>query len=72
MVSSGGGRYNKPGAVAWRAYNAALRKKRIIQFAELLAEGYSVSAAARKIGVSQQNGSTMLAQMRKELGPQAE
>lgn len=71
MVRSGGGQYNKPGIVKWRAYEAAQRRKRINRFAELLAEGYTISGASRVMGVSQQNGSTMLAQIREELGPQA-
>lgn len=66
-----GGQYNKPGIVKWRASEAAQRRKRINQFADLLSKGYTISAASRAIGVSQQNGSTMLAQIRDELGPQA-
>lgn len=71
MARNGGGQYNKPGIVKWRAYEAAQRRKRINRFAELLAEGYTISGASRAMGVSQQNGSTMLAQIREELGPQA-
>ena len=41
------------------------------QLAELVAEGYSVSAAARVMGVAQQRGSQLWAQVRADLGDQA-
>lgn len=43
----------------------------IDDFAELLAEGWSVPAAARKLGRSQQTGSNWLRQIREGLGAQA-
>lgn len=57
---------------AARARNQAQRQKRVEQFAEMLAEGYTISAAARVLGVSQQVGSQYLATMRAELGWQAQ
>jgi transposase-like protein len=45
--------------------------KTIDQFAELLAEGYGVTAAARMLGVEPTYGNAMLQRIRKRLGPQA-
>ena len=71
MAIGGGGRYHKPHLAAWRAKLKSDRRKRMMQFSELLAEGYTVTAAARALNVSQQAGSKMLNDIRKELGPQA-
>lgn len=72
MYISGGGLYRKPGAVAWREKLKQDRAKRISRFAELLAEGYSVTEAAVALGVTQQAGSLMLKTMREDLGWQAQ
>jgi hypothetical protein len=41
------------------------------RFAELLAEGFTVSKAAQQLGVSSAYGNAMLQRIRKRLGPQA-
>ena len=41
------------------------------RFAEHLAEGLSVREASEKMGLSYHTGNTMLARIRKRLGPQA-
>ena len=70
---SGGGSYRKPPAVLahWRMKSKQERRKRIERFAELLAEGYTISAAARDMGLTQQAGSRMFKTMQQELGEQA-
>lgn len=45
--------------------------KTIDHFAELLAEGYGVTKAARMLGVEPTYGNAMLQRIRKRLGPQA-
>lgn len=45
--------------------------KTIDRFAELLAEGYGVTEAARMLGVEPTYGNGMLQRIRKRLGPQA-
>jgi transposase len=44
---------------------------RLDQFAEYLAEGYSVPDAARMVGVGPAYGNSLLQRIRKRLGPQA-
>lgn len=56
---------------AARARNHAARNRRIEALAELVAEGWSVAAGARHLGVSQQAGSKMWADIRAGLGEQA-
>lgn len=46
-------------------------RQRLELFAEALAEGATISAAARHAGVCQQRGSAMLAEIRRGLGAQA-
>lgn len=53
---------------AWRARQHAEREHRINKFAEMLANGWTISAAARALNVSQQNGSNMLRDIRERLG----
>lgn len=53
------------------ALRRMLRRKQLDQFAEMLAEGWTVTAAARALGVSQQAGSKMLRDIRAGLGGQA-
>lgn len=72
MYISGGGCYRKPAGAAWREKLKRDRRRRINKFAELLAEGWTLTAAARELGLSQQAGSKMLQTIREELGPQAE
>lgn len=60
--------------VATRARVMKLRaqgKKQRERLAFLVSEGYSVSAACREIGISQQMGSKHWAKIKQELGPQA-
>ena len=45
--------------------------RQIAKFAECMAEGYTIAAAARAIGVVPQRGSQYFARMRAELGHQA-
>lgn len=42
------------------------------QLAELVANGDSIAAASAKIGISQQRGSQLFAEIRRKLGPQAQ
>lgn len=72
MYISGGGSYRKPGAAAWREKLKRDRRRRINRFAELLAEGWTLTAAAQELGLSQQAGTKMLKTIREELGPQAQ
>lgn len=72
MYVSGGGSYRGKKVQAWREHLKRGRRKRLDEFAEMLAEGYTVTAAARCLGLSQQAGSSMLRQIREELGAQAE
>lgn len=51
-----------------RAKLRAQRRVKIDRFAEMLADGWTLAAAASAVGVSQQSGTTYLAQMRRELG----
>lgn len=55
----------------WRVKQHRERERRIDQFAELLAEGWTVAAAAKALGMTQQAGSKMLRDIRLRLGPQA-
>jgi len=71
MYVSGGGCYRPTMIAAWRAKLKRERETRIEQFAEMLAEGYTVSGAANALGVTQQAGSLMLKTIRERLGPQA-
>lgn len=48
----------------------SIRQKR--QIAELVSEGFTVAAAARSIGVSQQRGSQIWRGIRNDLGAQAQ
>ncbi len=57
--------------VAYRDRLHLAREKRMRLFAELLAEGWSIGAAAQELGVSQQAGSKMFTDMRERLGWQA-
>lgn len=61
---------NDPFAAA-RSRRHRERNARIEHLAELVAEGWSVSAAARHLGFSQQAGSKMWRDIRAELGDQA-
>lgn len=57
-----------------RQYLAARKAKsraKLNAFAEALAEGCTISAAARQVGISQQSGSAYFRKIRLELGPQA-
>ena len=60
------------------AYALASKRRKLAsaqqtkRFSGLLAEGYSISAAAAAIGVSQQAGSQYMARIRRELGWQAQ
>ncbi len=72
MYVSGGGLYKPARLDAWRNKLKADRRRRINQFAELLSQGYTITAAALEIGVSQQAGSQMMKQIREELGSQAD
>lgn len=53
---------------ARRAHSRRMRAR----LAELVSEGWSVSAAGRSLNVSQQRSSQMWRQIRDELGPQAD
>ena len=68
MYVSGGGAYRPAGLAAWRAKFKRDARKRIDQFAEMLAEGYTITAASRVLGITQQAGSKILKQIRHELG----
>lgn len=68
MYVSGGGRYRPAGLAAWRAKVKQDARKRRDQFAEMLAEGYTITAASRVLGITQQAGSNILKQIRQELG----
>lgn len=67
MYVSGGGRYSFQKQQQVRIY-----AMRLNTFADLLAEGYSITAAAHMLGVSQQMGSKMLKAICQQLGPQAQ
>jgi hypothetical protein len=56
----------------YRRRAKAQRQRRIDDFAECLARGYSLCAAASAVGVSQQAGSNYFKQIRGELGWQAQ
>ena len=59
----------------WLAQHAKLRQQGEAQkarLADLVAEGYSVAAAARAIGITQQRGSQLWKRIRDDLGEQAE
>ena len=64
-------------AITWVATRArvarqrAQGKKQRERIAELVSEGWSVQAAAREIGISQQMGSKHWRKIKEELGPQA-
>lgn len=60
-----------PGRAFLNARRAHARRQ-LRDFAEALAEGMSITAAAGSVGVSQQRGSKMLQQIRRELGWQAQ
>jgi len=65
----------RPYAGRWSAQHAkqrAIGEQNRAQLAELVSEGYSVAAAGRTIGVSQQRSSQLWAQVRDELGWQAQ
>lgn len=47
------------------------KRQKVAQFAECLADGMNITAAARACGVSQQTGSLYLKQIIKDLGWQA-
>lgn len=67
-VSSGGGQFRPHKLQAWRQKLSRERRARITKFTELIAEGYTMSAAARAMGLSQQAGSSMFKQICEELG----
>ncbi len=71
MYVSGGGNYRPTHLSAWRQKLKQQGRKQINRFAELLAEGHSITGAAQILGVSQQMGSKMMATIRRELGDQA-
>lgn len=56
-----------------RAIELRRRKSRqqMDRLAELVAEGWSVAAAGREIGVNQQRSSELFRRIKDELGPQA-
>jgi hypothetical protein len=72
MYISGGGLYKKPGAAAWRTKLKRDRQKRLERLAELVSEGYTVAAASRELGFTQQAGSKMWRDIRLGLGEQAQ
>ncbi len=60
-----------PAQANYLARHALLRRigeRNRAQLAELVAEGYSVAAAARSMGLSQQSGSKIWRQIRDEMG----
>ncbi len=60
-----------PAQANYLARHALLRRigeRNRAQLAELVAEGYSVAAAARAMGLSQQSGSKIWRQIRDEMG----
>lgn len=65
---SGGGRYRGRKIQAWRAHLKAERRVRKQNLAECLSQGYTMSAAARKLGFSQQLASSLFAEIREDLG----
>lgn len=50
----------------------AVKRAKMALFADLIADGYTQTAAARQLGVSQQCGNGYFLQMRRDLGYQAE
>lgn len=57
--------------MAHRKRLRAIRVNRMLQLADLMADGLSVSAAARRLGVSQQCGSSMFREICSLLGDQS-
>lgn len=55
----------------YRAKLTREREQRMDQFAELLANGWTVVAASKGVGVSIASGTKMLADIRQRLGDQA-
>ena len=56
---------------SYLAMRRAKARAKLNAFAEQLAECGNISEAARRIGTSQQNGSRMFQQIKRELGEQA-
>lgn len=56
---------------AYRAIRRKARERRMTELAELVANGWTISAAARSMGVSQQTGSSMFREICERLGEQA-
>ena len=73
-MTTTGGLFIHRGVGQGRAFLAhrALSRQRKARFAEALANGATITAASKAAGVSQQYGSKLLAEMRRELGWQAQ
>lgn len=70
----GTARHGPPSAKRAEAHRRLLhlaRERRIVQLADHVADGWSVAAAARHLGVSQQTGSSMWRDICERVGWQA-
>lgn len=72
LTDAGRVHYFKGGFAATRQRKVAQTAKLVNRFADLLADGWSATAAARELGRTQQTGSSWLRQIRIGLGAQAE
>jgi hypothetical protein len=68
MYISGGGAYRPARLKAWQDKIKRDARRRMDRFAELLADGYTVTGASRELGITQQAGSLILKKIRQGLG----